>query len=247
MLAETQVGKISQQMIKDGYQQRPMQNDEASSGQQRRRNQREDEGHPRQPPHQHNKQPQHDDPQDTSPNALAEPALKSLILTPRFSQLQTQQRTRRLEAAHPVVQALRTEAVFHQSKAVRRRKLIASRAPGDAAATITQSLLPVRPPDIAFFGTPIVELAKQDIGEVLKQKLGVAAQRANAMEQAEMLATVQMSRIYPTANFELSKISSMAQKKEPRTLTLAALASLKDDNCMTAQARPSRLEEVFPL
>ena len=67
------------------------------------------------------------------------------------------------------------------------------------------------------------------------------------MEQAEVLETVQVCRIYPTANSEQSRISLIVQKGELRTLILAALANLKDVKCLTGQARPGWLEEDLSL
>ena len=196
-------------------------------------------------------------PKKTTPKALADPALRSLILTLCKSQLQTQQRTRRLEGAltdtilmpdkHPVAQALRREAKNHQTEAERRRGLIASSAPDDAAATITLALPPLGPPDIAIFIALIEELAKQDMGEFPKTKLIEAARRANSMEQAEIMDTAQVCRIFPTANSDQSRISLIVQKGELRTLILAALANLKDVKIMTGQARPGWLEEDLAL
>ena len=255
---DQQESKISRQKTEGGYQQRPKQNDgAASSNDIRRRNNRGEGARQRRPPHQHRRQLQDGDPQKTTPKALADPALRSLILTLCKSQLQTQQRTRRLEGAltdtilmpdkHPVAQALRREARTHQAEAERRRELIASSAPDDAAATVTQSLPPLGPPDIAIFVALIEQLATQDIGELPKQKLIEAARRANTMEQTEVLETVQVCRIYPTANSEQSRISLIVQKGELRTLILAALANLKDVKCLTGQARPGWLEEDLSL
>ena len=195
LTAEDQETKNARQKTQSGYQQRPPNSDGGSSGDHRRRKNGGEGGRQRRPPHR--RQLQDGDPQKSTPKALADPALRSLILTLCKSQLQTQQRTRRLEGAltdtilmpdkHPVAQALRREAINRQTVAARRRGPLAFSAADDAAAG-TADGEPVSAPVSEAFEAAVGTAAGAAVGipggEVIERLRSASLERRRSVPRA---------------------------------------------------------------